>query len=944
MKNIKKIRYFAFIHILAIGIVSSLLLFLLIFNILMLTAIFISVSFNFLLISFLPLIASISFLKNKLSFAYIAERFYPQLKKHYLILFEKTDLSDNWKKKIKDYIEKTEIRFFSQKLINVYVYLFGCIVILLLISIILAPFFMPMFYPCGAFLKTIPSCVYENDTLRISLVYYNIPKFLVFIHNNAFVKNKKLYIPPVKEREYYDIVLSSFRFNMHLKRKVAALSRIKYMVIKANPPKYTGLESFVVDKNDSIPSFSDIEITLFLSALADTVFSSYFSFSLKDKKAFAKMNVKETIKDTIKVKNVYGVYSYPVVLNIKKDAKPNIKIEYPLSPHNISSSMRQDIVFFVKDDYGIKQIKGFIVSPMKKIYKIDIPTDTNSIIIDFSPLFLMYNDTVRFYMSCTDNSPFRQTAYSDTILLIMPGIEDMVDAISNDITQKTEDTKQYVDELKRLSDRWAQLMEESDKTGNMDKQKTEELIKETKDAIQKLEQMKNILQNQIEQTKENEYLFQDKELMNKLETLNKLQENLKDLLDKLPQNTKSVSFNELKKNPMDWKENFKENIDMNIKLLEELEKGVYKERLKQEIEKSLENVSKALENRKEKRDSNTQEALNNLNKAMNISIKLQMQEIENELKKARENIQKSRKEKNETRQNQSLQRGKEHIEKANKKMKESIEDIKTPLLESFTILLAMTENTDIYDKDKWRYICDKTDMTINYFYEKGPADPMMFIMSFIKINSLRSENENIKSVLSNRQFGKLKREKDQMRNILSDIVYILMFSKSPSSQQGGGDAQQMMSMAQQQMMLMQMTKGASSQDMQQILSGEKNLLQQLEEMMQKSGNGEKLGDIGDKLKDLIEDMKGKDINDANVKREIIKKQRDITKHLLEAAKSRYDKGQKMEFVPQRGKSGEYGEYEDIMSDWKDKMIENYRKDIIESIEEYQRRLIEEWQY
>ncbi len=920
MKLLNRIRNTALIHVFIIGLLLSVLLFELTFVLYLILSPFIFVNSKILVISLLPLILSFALPFTPI-FPYIVEFLYPDLKNHFILLCKNKNIDEKWKNRSIDYIKNV----FSPSntfIMRIYGIILISVLIFQIIVILLSPF-IKYSYKGGIFVKPYPKYFFENDTLKLNLVKYNAQDF--FIKTNGIKKDDTLYILPSK-KDTFELYLSNIKYKLKIKKPIMGKCKVKSVKIEVFPPDYTNIKPYLW-RGDSIPEGSKVNITLFLSRPADRIYSNIKFIKKGDKKLCASLIVNRTIDDTIKITNSYSKSEFYLHIPIVKDKKPVITIEYPQKYHEILPSLKQLIVYKVYDDYGISSVEGYLIFN-NTLQRIKLP-DTTSFVLDVSNMFMFPGDTFFYFMKCRDTGG--NIGVSDTLPLIIPSVDKMVDAVSMSMKENTDATDKILDRINEIAEEWTKMKMNKNEFTEDDKK---ELIKETEKLINDINDIKNRIKDEMSAIMDNPYITEDKELMKKIESLMMMENEVSNILNELPTINKNNNFR--KRDPLSWKDELSHQIDMTKKILKHLKKKIYMDKLKNELSQA----EKGIEKFNETDDINSvYNSMKNIENAMNLSDSLNMNNIKNELQKAMVEMKKINKS-NPKNENQKLSsKAKSHIKNAQNMMNKEIEDIKTPMLFAFTTLLSYCWSIENNDTKGWIRFFDRVEYTIDYYYNKGPADPLMFIMTFIKIINLKDEIHTFKSMVNNRQYGLISREKNIVYSILNDIVYLIMMSEGPASNQGGGSSS-MISMAKQQISLMRKT-GSGQLSMDEIMQGEQKLLSQLKSMMEKGEGGKDIGDIGKKIEKLIDEMKGKDESE-NIRREIVKKQRDIAKHLLKSAMARYEKGRKYQFEVERGKTYKYENNKRVMFDWEDEMIDNYRKEKIEGIEDYQRRFIEEW--
>ncbi len=920
MNLLNRIRNAALFHIFIIGVLLSVLLFELTFILYLILSPFIFVNSKILIISLLPLILSFV-LPFTPAFPYVVEYLYPNLKNHFILLYKNKNIDEKWKNRSIDYI-KNVFSFSNTFIMKLYGIILMSVLILQIIVLLFSPF-AKYSYKGGIFVKPYPKYFYEDDTLKLNLIKYNAQT--VFIKTNGIIKHDTLYILPVK-KDTFELYLSNIKYTLRIKRPVMGKSKVKSVKIEVFPPDYTNMKPYLW-RGDSIPEGSRVNITLFLSRPADRVYSNIKFVKKEDKKLFASLIVNKTIDDTIKITNSYSKSEFYLHIPVIKDKKPVITIEYPQKYHEVLPSLKQLIVYKVYDDYGISSIDGYLIFD-NTLQRIKLP-DTTSFILDVSNMFMFPGDTFFYFMKCKDTGG--NIGVSDTLPLIIPSVDRMVDAVSMSMKDNTDATDKILDRINEIAEEWAKMKMNKDEFTEEDKK---ELIKETEKLINDINDIKNRIKDEMNAIMENPYITEDKELMKKIESLMMMENEVSNILNELPTINRNNDFRI--KDPLAWKDELSRQIEMTKNVLKHLKKKIYMDKLKNELSQAQNGLEKF-----DKTDdmNSVYNSMKNIENAMNLSDSLNMKNIKSELQKAMEDMKKINKTNSKNKNKGLSSKAKQHIKNAQNMMNKETEDIKTPMLFAFTTLLSYCWSIENSDIEGWIKFFDRAEYTIDYYYNKGPSDPLMFIMTFLKVINLKDEIHTFKAMVNNKQYGLISREKNIVYTILNDIVYLIMMSEGPASNQGGGSSS-MISMAKQQISLMRQT-GSGQLSMDEIMQGEQKLLSQLKSRTENGEGGKDIGDIGKKIEELIDEMKGKD-DGEDVRREIVKKQRDIAKHLLKSAMARYEKGRKYQFEVERGKTYEYKNNKKIMFNWEDEMIDNYRKEKVEGIEDYQRRFIEEW--
>ncbi len=312
-------------------------------------------------------------------------------------------------------------------------------------------------------------------------------------------------------------------------------------------------------------------------------------------------------------------------LTIQPDMAPIVKIIFPARDLDLGDDMVLPIQAVVSDDFGVSRLQlvyWINDSPERHTIPVAVnPLQKEQIIShiwDLTPLSLITEDVVSYYLKATDNDAVSgpKSSQTQTFTLRFPSLFEIMAEVERQQQQTMNGMEKSLRELDKMQQKIDQFQQEMKKENQISWDKQKELM-------DKLDQ----LQKQSEQIQEHAESFEQilqkmeqnqavtEETMNKMKEVEKiLQEldpkRLQDLMDRLKRDMPTMSEEQMMKELENLKKNqqdFKERLDRTLALLKKLQ-----------AEQKLSQMQQKLEEM-EKRQQNLEDKLNEPDQKSNKS-------------------------------------------------------------------------------------------------------------------------------------------------------------------------------------------------------------------------------------------------------------------------------------------------------------------------------------
>jgi hypothetical protein len=405
--------------------------------------------------------------------------------------------------------------------------------------------------------------------------------------------------------EYYasagDVKSDKFNINV-LDRPL-----IRSLQLKVFPPAYTKLPSKILDENTGdISAYpgTKVEIQLMASkelASAAMVFndSTTLPFIVSGAHADGGFIVKKNRTYHVLLTDAGGLHNLdPVEYTIKiiSDEFPTAEILTPGKNIDLAQSMKLDLFIRIKDDFGFSKLRlayrlaqSRYEQPVEEFSFTDIPLVRN----DQSPMDLIYSwdvssmhlvpeDAVAYYVEVFDNDNINgpKSGKSDTYIVRLPSLEEVLSDVSQSHEQSIEsmksvanDTKQFKQDIESLQQ---EMKKNREKMDWQQQKKAEEMVQRYESMKKKLEDASRKMDEMMKQMEDNKLL--SNQTMEKYLELQKLMDQLKspdlqEALKKLQESMKKLSPEQLKQAMQQLKfseEQFRQSLERTLELLKRI--------------------------------------------------------------------------------------------------------------------------------------------------------------------------------------------------------------------------------------------------------------------------------------------------------------------------------------------------------------------------------------
>lgn len=687
---------------------------------------------------------------------------------------------------------------------------------------------------------------------------------------------------------------------------VYELPIIEDLQIRYEFPAYTGLKP-EIQKNagGNIKALIGTKVTMNIVANNPIEHAKVF-FSNGDYKEMNRLG-RSSFRSEFKIENngtyhfgledILGNTSHKITRSIVavQDRKPEIKITSPGKDTLLTQNMLLPLSIFASDDYGLQNIKlhyfinhdeKIVVSIMKTI---NSNTITHDHIFDLNKNFMIPGDKVTYWVEISDNSPQKQTAYSQKFTARFPSIEEIYKEIEKEEKEKSdilEKTLKSSEELQKEFEEKRREMMKKDEISWEDKKEIEKLLNKQDNLNEDVEKVADDFNELMKKFENNNALSQ--ETIEKMKKIQELMEeisndDLQEALKKMQERLENIDPEDLKKAMKDFKfsmEDFSEKLEQTLQLLEDIKKeqslqkaleiAEEMEDMQNELNKKTEESSESNEKLAEQQEQ-ISEKLDNLTEQMEKAAELmdekkdseiledmkEMQEmmeqdsLSSDLEESMENLEAGKME--------EAQESQQQASKKMKKMKMQLQNMQQSMCSGMSIdaaeilektiqrLLIFSQYHETasgnYSNDPFLILPDEIsifesiDLTIKELYEM----PMIILVIGPKFmydaNFTFTSFRELFQYISDAKTAKIKTYLQDIQKGINLMIYDLMQASNNMQQGSGGGGMQSMMQALQQMGQQQMMMNMMTQQM----------------MLQLSENGKMTGEMRSQAQKLASD-------------------------------------------------------------------------------------------
>lgn len=577
------------------------------------------------------------------------------------------------------------------------------------------------------------------------------------------------------------------------------------------------------------------------------------------------------------------------------DRKSEIKITSPGRDTLLTQNMLLPLSILATDDYGLSEMKlhyyinhyDEIIIPI--VYTISSNTITHDHVLDLNKSTMIPGDKVTYWVEISDNSPQKQTAYSQKYTARFPSIEEIYKEIEREENEKSEileNTLRKSEELQKEFEEKRREMMKKDEISWEDKKEIEKLLNKQSDLNEDVEKVAEDFNELMKKFENNNALSQ--ETIEKMKKIQELMEEisndeLQEALKKMQERMENIDPDELKKAMKDFKfsmEDFSKKLEQTLKLLEDIKKeqSIQKaleiaeemEEMQNELNKKTEENSESNEKLAEQQQQ-ISEKLDSLTEQMKTAAEMMDEkkdaEILEEMKKLQEMMEQDSlssdlEESEENLQNNQMQEAQEPQQQASKKMKKmrmqlenmqqsmasgmmmDVAEILEKTIQRLLIFSQYHEKTsDRYSNDPFLILPDEIsifesiDLTVKELYQV----PMIILVIGPKFmydaNFTFSSFRELFQYVNDAKTAKVKNYMQDIQKGINLMIYDLMQASNNMQQGDGGGGMQSMMQALQQMGQQQMMMNMMTQQM----------------MLQMSENGKMTGEMRSQAQKLARD-------------------------------------------------------------------------------------------
>jgi len=577
------------------------------------------------------------------------------------------------------------------------------------------------------------------------------------------------------------------------------------------------------------------------------------------------------------------------------DKKPEIKITAPGRDTLLTQNMLLPLSTFASDDYGLREMKlhyfinhdDELIVPVLNTINSNIITHDH--VLDLNKSIMIPGDKVTYWFEISDNSPQKQTVFSQKYTARFPSIEDIYKEIEKKEKEKSnilENTLKISEELQKEFEEKRRELMKKDEISWEDKKEIEKLLNKQDDLNEDVEKVAEDFDELMKKFENNNAL--SPETIEKMKKIQELMEEisndeLQEALKRMQERLENVNPDELKKAMKDFKfsmEDFSEKLEQTLKLLEDIKKEQSIQKaleIAEEMEKMQNELNKKTEENNEsnkklaEQQQQISEKLDNLTEQMEKAAEMMDEkkdsEILEEMKKLQEMMEQDSlssdleesMENLEAGQKQEAQESQQQASKKMKKMRMQLEkmqqmmssgmmmDVAEILEKTIARLLIFSqyhENTSSsYSSDPFLILSDEISIfeSIDLIIKELYQVPMIILTIGPKFmydaNFTFSSFRELFQYVNDAKAAKVKSYLQDIQKGINLMVYDLMQASSNMQQGSGGGGMQSMMQALQQMGQQQMMMNMMTQQM----------------MMQMSENGKMTGDMRSQAQKLAND-------------------------------------------------------------------------------------------
>ncbi len=590
------------------------------------------------------------------------------------------------------------------------------------------------------------------------------------------------------------------------------------------------------------------------------------------------------------------------------DRKPEIKIISPGRDTLLTQNMLLPLSIFATDDYGLQNMKlhYYINNDDEHVVPIVNTISSNTItheyIFDLNKSILIPGDKVTYWVEITDNSPQKQTVFSQKYTARFPSIEEIYKEIEREEKEKSdilENTLRKSEELQKEFEEKRREMMKKDEISWEDKKEIEKLLNKQGDLNQDVEKVADDFNELMKKFENNNALSQETiEKMKKIQELMEeiSNEELQEALKKMQERLENIDPEDLKKAMNDFKfsmEDFSEKLEQTLKLLEDIKKeqSIQKalemaeemEEMQNELNKKTEENSESNEKLADQQQQ-ISEKLDNLTEQMQKAAEMMDEqkdaELLEEMKKMQEMMEQDSlssdlEESMENLESGQLQEAQESQKQASKKMKKMRQrlanmqqmmssgmmlDVAEILEKTIQRLLIFSQYhekiVNSYSNDPFLILLDEIsifesiDLTVKELYQV----PMIILAIGPKFmydaNFTFSSFRELFQYINDAKTTKVKNYLQDIQKGINLMVYDLMQASSNMQQSGGGGGMQSMMQALQQMGQQQMMMNMMTQQMMMQMSENGKMTSEMRSQAQKLARDEQR--LAENLKRMLQ--------------------------------------------------------------------------------------------
>ncbi len=570
------------------------------------------------------------------------------------------------------------------------------------------------------------------------------------------------------------------------------------------------------------------------------------------------------------LEDILGNRSRKIIRSITAipDIKPEIKITSPGRDTLLTQNMLLPLSIFASDDFGLCDMKlhyfinhdDEIIVPIMNT--INSNTITHDHVFDLNKNFMIPGDKVTYWVEISDNSPQKQTVYSQKYTARFPSIEEIYKEIEREEKKKSdilEKTLRNSEELQKEFEEKRREMMKKDEISWEDKKEIEKLLNKQSDLNEDVEKVADDFNELMKRLENNNAL--SSETLEKMRKIQELMEEisndeLQEALKKMQERLENIDPEELKKAMKDFKfsmEDFSEKLEQTLKLLEDIKKeqslqkaleiAEEMEEMQNELNKKTEENSESNEKLAEQQKQ-ISEKLDNLTQQMKEAAEMMDEEKDSELLEEMKKLQEMMEQDSlssdleesmenlEKGQMQEAQKSQQQASKKMKKMRQQLQKMQQSMasgmmmdaaeilektIQRLLIFSQYHEKTSgIYSDDPFLILPDEIsifesiDLTIKELYQV----PMIILVIGPKFmydaNFTFSSFRELFQYINDAKTNKVKNYLQDIQKGINLMIYDLMQASNNMQQSGGGGMQSMMQslqqMGQQQMMMNMMTQ------------------------------------------------------------------------------------------------------------------------------------------